>query len=140
MARAASRARNSLTLSIAAKFPLSFVLVSMGVALLVVKSPASGEPNAGRKRRPCHYIRGQGRSRRLDGLQIVSRRLAGPAIGDDFVADLLAFVEIAHSGALDRTDVHEHVLAAVIRLNEAKTFLAVKPLHGSRGHGSPFFE
>jgi len=40
-------------------------------------------------------------------------------------------------GAFDRTDMQENILAAVVRLNEAETFLAVKPLHGSCRHGIP---
>jgi hypothetical protein len=31
--------------------------------------------------------------------------------------------------------VHEHVVAAVVRLNESKTLGSVKPLHGSHAHG-----
>jgi hypothetical protein len=76
----------------------------------------------------------------LDSAQIVSRGLSGPAIGDYFVADLLTFIEIAHSCAFYRADVNKNILAAIVRLNEAETFLTVKPLHGSRRHGSPFFE
>jgi hypothetical protein len=35
--------------------------------------------------------------------------------------------------------VHEHVIAAVIRLDEAIALGCVKPLHGSHAHGgSPF--
>ena len=52
--------------------------------------------------------------RRLRGLQI-ARRLLAP-LGHDVVADLLAFHQAAHAGALHRADVHEHVLAAVARL------------------------
>jgi len=105
----------------------------------VVRNPTSGKPNAGPNHRPCQYIRGQGLvADDLDGAQIVSRGLSGPAVSYDFVADLLAFVEIVHSCAFDRADMHENVLAAVVRLYEAKTFLAVKPLHASCGHVSPF--
>jgi hypothetical protein len=39
-----------------------------------------------------------------------------------------------HSRPLDGTDVNKHILASIIRLNEAKALLAVKPLHGSCGH------
>jgi hypothetical protein len=39
-----------------------------------------------------------------------------------------------HSGPLDGTDVHKHILASIIRLDEAEALLAVKPLHGSCGH------
>src|SRR5215472_10164363 len=39
-----------------------------------------------------------------------------------------------HPGAFDRADVHEDILAAIIRLDEAEAFLAVEPLHGSSRH------
>src|SRR5690606_32464496 len=52
----------------------------------------------------------------------------------EFEADLLAFVQRAQAGALDGRNVHEHVLAAVIRLDEAEAFLAVEPLHGAGLH------
>jgi len=61
--------------------------------------------------------------RRLRGLQI-SRRLLAP-VGHDVVANLLAFHQGAHAGALHRTDMHEHVLAAVARLDESKAFFTV---------------
>src|SRR5262245_9955418 len=70
--------------------------------------------------------------RRLRGLQI-SRRLLAP-LGNDVVADLLAFDQGAHAGTLHRADVHEHVLAAVSRLDESKAFLSIEELHGTCGH------
>src|SRR6478609_6865598 len=70
--------------------------------------------------------------RRLRGLQI-GRRLLAP-LGHDVVADLLAFHKAAHAGALHRTDVHEHVLAAVARRDESKAFLSIEELHGTCGH------
>src|SRR5215470_17007215 len=70
--------------------------------------------------------------RRLRGLQI-ARRLLAP-LGHDVVTDLLAFHKAAHAGALHRTDVHEHVLAAVARLDESKAFLSIEELHGTCGH------
>src|SRR5215471_21491613 len=70
--------------------------------------------------------------RRLRGLQI-ARRLLAP-LGHDVVADLLAFHKAAHAGALHRTDVHEHVFAAVARLDESKAFLSIEELHGTCGH------
>src|ERR1700704_4142525 len=69
------------------------------------------------------------------GAQIVGRRLARAAIRYDFVADLLAFTQRAKSGALYGADVHEHVVATVIRVNEAEALGCVKPLHGSHAHG-----
>src|SRR5499427_667554 len=68
----------------------------------------------------------------LRGLQI-ARRLLAP-LGHDVVADLLAFHQATHAGALHRADVHEHVLAAVARLDESKAFLGIEELHGTCGH------
>src|SRR5262245_44590279 len=70
--------------------------------------------------------------RRLRGLQIARRLLAPP--GHDVLADLLAFHEAPHAAALHRADVHEHVLAAVARLDESKAFLGIEELHGTCGH------
>lgn len=42
--------------------------------------------------------------------------------------DFLSLVDAMQPGAFRSADVDEHVFAAVIRLDEAKTFLAVKPL------------
>ena len=67
--------------------------------------------------------------------QIVGRRFAGTAIGDDFVADLLAFTQGSKAGPFDSADVHEHVVAAVIRLDKAIAFGSVKPLYGPHAHG-----
>src|SRR6266704_641887 len=69
------------------------------------------------------------------GAQIVGRRLARATIRHDLVADLLAFTQCSKSGALYAADVHEHVVAPVVRLNEAKALGRVKPLHGSHAHG-----
>jgi hypothetical protein len=46
----------------------------------------------------------------------------------------LSLVEAVHSGAFDSADVHEHILAAVIRLNEAEAFLAIKPFYCTLRH------
>jgi hypothetical protein len=74
----------------------------------------------------CHY--------RSDGTQIVGRGLARPSIGYDLERDLLSLIEAMHSGAFDGADVHEDILASVIRLNEAEAFLAVEPLYRSLRH------
>src|SRR5262245_41784364 len=76
---------------------------------------------------------------RLGGAQVFCERLAGLAVGDDLIRDLLAFAEAAHSGPLDCADMHEDVLAAVHGLNEAEALLAVEPLYDSRIHGSISF-
>src|ERR1700722_20713224 len=69
------------------------------------------------------------------GAQIVGRRLARAAIGYDLVADLLALAQRSQAGALAGADVNEHVVATVVRLNEAEALGCVKPLHGSHAHG-----
>jgi hypothetical protein len=66
--------------------------------------------------------------------QPVGRRLAGPSVCDDFEFELLPFVEGAQARSLDCADVNEHILAAVVRLNEAKALLAVEPLYSARTH------
>ena len=58
---------------------------------------------------------------RSGALQIIRRRLAGPVIGDDVVGHLLTSRR-SFIPPLDGTDMHEDILAAVIRLEEAKTF------------------
>ncbi len=80
-------------------------------------------------------VRNYGPSRcRSDGAQIFGRGLARLSISDNVVRDLLSLVEAMHAGAFDRADMHEHILAAVIRLDEAKAFLAIEPFHGSLRH------
>ena len=53
-------------------------------------------------------------------LQIFSRRLARPSISNNVEGDLLSFVKAMHPGAFDRADVHEDILAAIIRLDKAE--------------------
>src|ERR1700720_1609370 len=80
-------------------------------------------------------VRNYGPSRcRSDGAQIFGRGLARFSISDNVVRDLLSLVEAMHTGAFDRADMHEHILAAVIRLDEAEAFLAIEPFHGSLCH------
>src|SRR5579871_4402128 len=72
--------------------------------------------------------------RRSGCAQILRRRLAGPSIRHKLKRDLLSLGKTGHPSALDCADMDENVLAAVIRLDEAKTFLAVEPLYGSLRH------
>ena len=68
-------------------------------------------------------------------VQIVRRGLARIlSIGNNVESDLLSLVEGTHASAFDRADVHEDILAAIIRLDEAEAFLAVEPLHDSMRH------
>ena len=84
---------------------------------------------------PVHPWSGYGSSHcRLDSLQIARRGLACPSIGYNVENDLLSLIEDTHASAFDRADVHEDILAAIIRLNEAEAFLVIEPLHGSFCH------
>src|ERR1700761_4818339 len=71
---------------------------------------------------------------RLSGAQIFGRRLASAAVCDDIKADALSLIKGAHAGAFNRADMNKDVIAAIGKLNEAKTFLTIKPLHSSRVH------
>ena len=48
--------------------------------------------------------------------------------------DFLAFVQAAKARALQRRGMDEHVLAAIVGLNEAKALLAVVKLYGAGSH------
>jgi hypothetical protein len=74
----------------------------------------------------AEFLGASRRSRSAGGAQIVGRRLARAAIGYDLVADLLAFTQRSKSGTLYGADVHEHVVAAVIRLNKAEALGRVR--------------
>jgi hypothetical protein len=71
-------------------------------------------------------------------LQIAGCGLSGPLVLDHVKRQLLAFSQAMHTGAFDRADVDENVGASVLRLNEAKTFLAVEPLHSTFSHRISF--
>ena len=43
-------------------------------------------------------------------------------------------VEMGEAGALERRDVHEDVLRALLRLDEAEALGGVEPFHGAVGH------
>jgi hypothetical protein len=79
-------------------------------------------------------LRALSRSRR--GLNVADRDLAGATVFLGVEGNLLTFHEAAHAGALERRGVDEHVLAAVVRLDEAEAFLIVVKLNGAGVHGS----
>jgi len=56
-------------------------------------------------------------------LQLIRRTLAGATVLYKFVAQFLSLAQITHASAFDGADVHENVSAAVVGLNETKTFL-----------------
>jgi hypothetical protein len=62
-------------------------------------------------------------------LQVDGRGLASIA-AFKLKAHLLTFMQIAHTGALDRRDVNKHIPRAVVGLNKAVTLLGVEPFHG----------
>jgi len=61
-------------------------------------------------------------------LQVSRDLLAGAPVGWDLARDLLALNEAAQTRSLDGADVHEHVLATLVRLNEAVAFGLVESL------------
>ena len=76
-------------------------------------------------------------SRRLaSDAEIASGRLARALISDDLEVDLLTFIETAQASLLDSADMDEHVLATLIRLDEAVALCRVEPFHSSRSHGN----
>jgi hypothetical protein len=68
--------------------------------------------------------------------ELVGRSLAGALVSYELEADPLAFRKVVHPRALSSADVDEHVVAAVFRLNEAKTLGSVKPLNSAYFHFS----
>ena len=70
----------------------------------------------------------------LGRLDVVDGDLAGAAIFSRVEGDLLAFAEAADAGALKGGGVNEHVLAAIVRLDEAEALLVVVELNGARNH------
>src|SRR5690348_6924720 len=89
----------------------------------------------------CSVTRRGGRSRPVppsSRFQIGRRAFAAARVALDVEADLLALVQVADARALDGRDVHEHVLAAIIRLDEAEALLGVKPFYGADRHSVVF--
>src|SRR5882762_649920 len=86
--------------------------------------------------------RGQQKTRR-SGFSILSRsssgvldvrRLLALRAGGDFEADLLAFLEGLEALHVDRREVREQIVAAVIRSDEAVALRVVEPLDGTSCH------
>src|SRR5215470_19949755 len=72
------------------------------------------------------------RLRRSDRLDVAGGLLA--ALGYDFEADLLALVQRTHASALHCSNVHKHILRAIVRLNEAVALLSIEKFHSSDRH------
>ena len=58
----------------------------------------------------------------------------------DLVGDLLVFLEVAESTALNLGVVDKDVRATVVGDNETESLFRVKPLYSPVDHGIPFFE
>src|SRR6266566_716694 len=98
-------------------------------------SPARGRRAGARCARYSRVVRiYRSSGGRSDGAQIVCRGLTRLSISNNVERDLLSLIEPLHPGAFDCADVHEDILTAVIRLDEAKAFLDIEPLHGSLRH------
>jgi hypothetical protein len=76
---------------------------------------------------------------RSRSLKLFRSHLAGPVVASDFESNLLAFLQIPHPSPFDGGDVYEHILAAVIGLNEAETLGGIKPFYCAGGHENPPF-
>ena len=76
---------------------------------------------------------------RLDDFQVYSCHLAVTA-RLRLEGHLLVFIELAQPGSLDGADMHEHIVAPALWLDEAEAFLRIEPLHCSTlGHGDVLF-
>src|SRR5690606_6545107 len=64
----------------------------------------------------------------------VRGRAAAVAAGLQFIGDFLVVVQAGQAGALDRRNMDEHVLAAVIGCDEAIAFGGVEPFYGAGSH------
>ena len=73
-----------------------------------------------------------------DQFELAGGGLARALVALEFERQLLAFAQRADAGALDGRDVHEHVRAALVRLDEAEAFFGIEPLYSSGLHDRPF--
>src|SRR5690349_3346031 len=69
-------------------------------------------------------------------LDVVDGDLAAAAVLGGVEGDLLTFNKIAHAGALESGGVDEHVLAAIVRLDEAEALHVVVKFHSAHDHGN----
>lgn len=74
----------------------------------------------------------------LGGLKIAGRHFARLVVALHLEADLLAFDEFAHSGALYSRNMDERIRAAIVGLDEAEALGGIKPFNGASGHDEPF--
>jgi hypothetical protein len=84
----------------------------------------------------CHFSTSVKWRRDLSQRQILGAYFTTHLVGLELERDLLALSETGKTGSFDRADVHKHIISAVVRLNEAKTLLAVEPLDSTCRHFS----
>src|SRR5258706_10006890 len=95
----------------------------------IEKPPRSGRLHGMASKQ--EQVSASGALERLDG---ADRDFAGTAVFLRVEGDLLTFAETANAGALQSGGVDEHVLAAIIRRDEAETLLTIVELYGARNH------
>src|SRR5215510_16619207 len=78
------------------------------------------------------------RSSSLQGLDVGDGDLARAAVGLRVEGDLLTLGKPAQAGALQSGSMHEHVLPAIIRLDEAETLLTIVEFHSTIRHHVSF--
>ena len=57
-----------------------------------------------------------------------------PAVGNNLILNVLAFVERAQARPFHGRDMHEHIFAAALRLDKAITLGRVEPLYSASSH------
>src|SRR5262245_24341287 len=82
--------------------------------------------------------RGERERAGLSGTQVRRGGLSAPPIRLGLKGHFLTFAQSVHAGPLDRSDVHEHVLTATVRGNEAKTLVHIEKLHRANSHYDAF--
>src|SRR5438309_837866 len=87
--------------------------------------------NQTRRGRACRPRLSRSRMR-LEVLEVRGGQFT--ALAHDVEAELLPLVEVAHSGALDRGNMHEYVFSAIAWLNEAKALLRIEKLDCTLSH------
>jgi hypothetical protein len=84
----------------------------------------------------CHFSTSVKWRRDLSQRQILGAYFTTYLVGLELERDLLALSEPGKTSSLDRADVYKHVISTVVRLNEAKTLLAIEPLDSTCRHFS----
>src|SRR6185369_6563056 len=95
------------------------------------KNPLNPMGRAGSAPVPVHPWKG---ATGLGQRKIFRADLAPHLVGLELESELLALGQSGKTRALDCADVNEHIIAAVIGLNEPEALLGVEPLHSTCRH------